>query len=207
MYRPLALYRSRSVNASRTLTLAHPFPANLGEPGTNSFELSGDVHYHDPIVQQWNLTIEHDLGFNTGLRISYDGNHGSNLGYNENLDQVAPNTIGFANAASAGAPYPLWSYVSNDASGARSNYEALTIAATKRLSRGLQFASSYTFAKDLSNGEGYDPTAFSSQMGGTVSDIYNINLDYGNVSFTHRNRFLTTFLYQLPFGRGRHVPE
>jgi hypothetical protein len=34
-----------------------------------------------------------------------------------------------------------------------------------------------------------------------VTDINNINLDYGNVSFTHRNRFLATFLYDLPFGK------
>ena len=35
-----------------------------------------------------------------------------------------------------------------------------------------------------------------------MSDIYNIGLDYGNVAFTHRNRFLSTFLYDLPFGHG-----
>ncbi len=195
------VYTNTVVSGKPTLTLANPFPSPLDQPGTNSFGLSGALHYLDPYVQQWNLTIERDLGFNTGLRISYDGNHGSNIGYNENVDQVAPNTIGYAKAAVA-SPYPLWSYVSQDANGARSNYEALTIAGNKRLSHGLQFATSYTFAKNLSNGQGYDPTAFASQGGGTVSDIYNINLDYGNVSFTHRNRFLSTFLYQLPFGHG-----
>jgi len=194
------VFTNTIVNGVPTLTMAHPFPSVLAQPGTESFGLSALIHYTDPFVQQWNLTIERDLGFNTGLRISYDGNHGSNIGYNENVGQVAPNTIGFA-AAAAGGPYPLWAYVSQDALGARSNYNALTVAGNKRLSHGLQFATSYTFAKNLSNGQGYDPTAFASQGGGTVSDIYNINLDYGNVSFTHRNRFLTTFLYQLPFGR------
>jgi hypothetical protein len=28
-------------------------------------------------------------------------------------------------------------------------------------------------------------------------------LDYGNVSFTHRSRFLMTYLYELPFGKGK----
>jgi hypothetical protein len=27
--------------------------------------------------------------------------------------------------------------------------------------------------------------------------------DYGNVGFTRRHRFVSTFLYELPFGRGR----
>src|SRR5262249_11144532 len=65
------------VGGQPSLTLAHPFPANLAQPGSQSFQLSADVHYHDPYVQQWNLTIERAVGFNTGIRISYDGNHGT----------------------------------------------------------------------------------------------------------------------------------
>jgi Carboxypeptidase regulatory-like domain len=195
-------FTNKIVNGKPILSMPYPFPSNLEQPGSQSFQLSGVVNYKDPYVQQWNFTLERDLGFNTGLRLSYDGNHGSNLGYTQNLNQVAPNTIGYS-AASAGAPYPLWGYIAQEANGARSNYNAVTAAANKRMSRGLQFTSSYTFAKNLSNAQGYNPTAFGTQAGGTVSDIYNINLDYGNVSFTHSSRFLSTFLYELPFGKSR----
>jgi hypothetical protein len=34
-----------------------------------------------------------------------------------------------------------------------------------------------------------------------VSDIYNINLDYGPVPYIRQSRWLSTFLYELPFGR------
>ena len=201
----IGTFTNTIVNGQPTLTMASPFPANLNQPGVQNFELSAEVHYHDPHVDQWNLTIERALGFNTGLRISYDGSHGGNLGYTQNLNQVAPNTIGFAKAQ-ASEPYPLWAYIAEESTGARSNYDALTISATKRLSRGLQFATSYVFTKNLSNGQGLNPnstTAYPTQAGGTVSDIYDIDLDYGNVNFTHRSRFLTTFLYDLPFGRSR----
>ncbi len=114
-------FTNKIVNGVPTLSMPYPFPANLEQPGTQSFQLSGVVNYKDPYVQQWNFTLERDLGFNTGLRLSYDGNHGSNLGFTQNLNQVAPNTIGFA-AASAGAPYPLWGYIAQEANGARSNY-------------------------------------------------------------------------------------
>jgi TonB dependent receptor len=196
----VGVFTNSVVNGQPTLSMPYPFPAYLGQPGSQSFSASGVVNYKDPFVQQWNFTIERNLGFNTGLRLSYDGNHGSQLGYSENLNQVAPNTIGFAKA-SAGEPYPLWAYISQEMNGGRSNYDAITIAGNKRLSHGLQFTNSYTFARNLANNQGYDPTAFGSQGGGTVSDIYNINLDYGNVSYTHRSRFLSTFLYELPFGR------
>jgi hypothetical protein len=197
-------FNNSIVGGKPTLSFPYPFPSNLAQNGSQSFQLSADIHYKDPSVQQWNFTIERDLGFNTGLRLSYDGNHGTNLGYTQNLAQVAPNTIGFAKAA-AGSAYPLWAYISQESTGARSNYQAMTVAGNKRFSRGLQFTTSYTFAKNLSNGAGYNPTAFATQAGGTVTDIYNIGLDYGNVAFTHRNRFLSTFLYELPIGRKGYI--
>jgi hypothetical protein len=72
------------------------------------------------------------------------------------------------------------------------------IFSSERARAGLLFAC--TFAKNLSIRAGYNPTAFATQPRGTVSDIYDINLDYDNVAFTHRTRLLTTFLYELPFG-------
>jgi hypothetical protein len=180
--------------------MPYPFPSNLAQPGVQQFVSTTPVNYKDPKVDQWNFTFERDLGKNIGLRLSYDGNHGSDIGYTDNLDQVAPNTIGFAQAVAA-APYPLWAVIFDHRSGARSNYDAGTVEATKRLSRGLQFSSSYAFAKGLSNGQGFNPSGYTSQGGGTVSDIYNINLDYGVVPYIRSSRWLSTFLYELPFGR------
>jgi hypothetical protein len=34
-----------------------------------------------------------------------------------------------------------------------------------------------------------------------VTDPQNLDIDYGNVAFTRRHRFQTTFLYELPVGR------
>jgi hypothetical protein len=44
---------------------------------------------------------------------------------------------------------------------------------------------------------------YSGEFGGTITDPADPRLDYGNVSYTRRNRFLTTFLYELPFGKGQ----
>ncbi len=42
------------------------------------------------------------------------------------------------------------------------------------------------------------------EFGNTLlSDPQHPGLDYGNVSFDRRNRFLMTFLYNLPFGKGK----
>ncbi len=192
-------YTNSLVNGAPQLTMAKPFPDNLAQPGIQSFQLSADVNYRDPYVQQWSLTVERDMGFGAGVRVSYDGNHGSNLGYTKNFAQVPANTVGFA-AARSSSPFPLWNNISHETTGARSNYHAMTLAANKRMSNGLQFSANYTFLKNLANGQGFNPTAYASQAGGTITDTYNINLDYGNVAFSRRHRFLTTFLYELPFG-------
>ena len=187
-------YTNSVVNGKHLYSFPNPFPANLAQPGTESFQLASEVNYIDPKVDQWNLTIERDLGFNTGLRVTYDGSHGSNLGYQYNANQIPANKLGAA-ASAALVPHPLLNSIAMYGSGARSNYHAVTLTANRRFSRGLQFQASYAFAKNLSNGGGANPTGFASESGGTVSDRFNLDLDYGNVAYTRRHRFQSTFLY------------
>ena len=70
------------------------------------------------------------------------------------------------------------------------------------MSHGLQFQSSYVLTRDLSNEGGAVPTSFVAAGGNFLTDKYHPRLDYGNVIFDRRHRALTTFLYQLPFGKG-----
>jgi len=180
----------------------YAFPTNLAQPGSQSFYQAFDVNYKDPIVQEWDLTLEQDLGKGYSLRASYDGNHGSHLGLLTNVDELPSNTSGFS-ALSASAPFPLWNYIAYQRSIGVSNYNAATVAVQKRFAHGFQFQGSYIFARNLSNNGGYDPTTFTGENGGTVTDQFHPGLDYGNVSFTRKNRFLLTFLYELPFGQGK----
>ncbi len=198
----VASFTNTVTNGKPLYSFPYPFPSNLAQPGTQAFDLSAALHYTDPYVQQWNMTFERDLGFQTGLRLSYDGNHGSNLGITDNPNQVPANTAGFATAKAA-APYPILYQIYEENNGGRSNYQAFTASVNKRMYKGLQFQVSYNFAKNLSDSQGYNPTFFAASGGGQTSDYYHPNLDYGNVAFTRRNRFQTTFLYELPFN---HTP-
>jgi hypothetical protein len=197
-----AFFNNSITNGQPALKFPSPYPSNLAVTGSQFFQQASDLHYPEAIVQQWNLTVERDLGFNTGLRVSYDGNHGSNMGVQVNLGQLPPNTIGFNNATSL-LKYPLFGEVQSELGGGIQNYHALTVAVNKRYSGGLQFLASYTFARNLTDAQGWNPTAFASEAGGNATSVSNFMLDYGNVAFTRRNRFLATFLYQLPFGKGR----
>ena len=194
----VAQFTNTITNGKAALNFPYPFPSNLAQPGTQVFDLSNVLHYKDPYVQQWNITLERDLGFQMGIRLSYDASHGSNLGLTDNPDEVRPNTVGFATATKT-APFPLLNSIIEERNGGVSNYQSFTVAVTKRMSRGLQFQSSYNFAKNLSDIGGYAPTSFAGSGGGQITDNLNPTLDYGNVAFTRRHRFQTTFLYESPF--------
>jgi hypothetical protein len=95
--------------------------------------------------------------------------------------------------------------VTTRANDPRSRYDALGLALTRRFSDGLTFDGSYTLARHLSDAGGAVPTSFAAENGATTLDLFRGDADYGNVAFTRKHRFVSTFLYQLPFGRGRRL--
>ena len=186
------------------LSLASPlYPAAAGSAyGTAGFYYAFPIHYKDPTVQQWNLTFEQDFGRAIGMRLSYTGSHGKNLDAMVDLNQVHANTVGYA-AASADLPYPAWSIIQSVSNLAESNYNSGTAEISRHSGKGITFDASYTWTRDLSNAGGATPNAFAVAGGSYLTDRFHPGLDYGNVIYDRKHRFLATWLYDLPFGRGR----
>jgi hypothetical protein len=137
------------------------------------------------------------------------------------LNQVQPNTAGYGGAttdAATGAcisddgklvsdhrPYPCWSVIQSVANAAESNYHSGTVELSRHSGKNLTFDASYTLTRDLSDAEGATPSSLTGVTGGAsgggwLSNRFHPGLDYGNVAYDHKHRFLGTFLYQLPFG-------
>jgi hypothetical protein len=195
-------FQSFDSAGNAALTYPSPFPADLNVSGSQTFYYAFPVHYHDPSVQQWNLTFERDLGYGTGLRLSYTGSHGSHLETMEDLNQVPANTEGYGVAGDS-RPFPIWSVLQSVYNAAESNYHNLTADLKKRYSGGLQFELSYSFTRDLSDEGGGNPSSFVAAGGNWLSDRFHPGLDYGNVIYDRRHRVLATYLYELPVGRGK----
>jgi hypothetical protein len=204
---PTPVWTGSETSGTPAIAFPNPFisaTVGISAIGTQNFEDAYDPHYRDPYVSQYNLTFERNLGYGVGLRLSYIGNKGNHLDYPRDLNQIAPNTTGYA-ANKANRPYPLWNYIDQIFNGAVSNYNSLSAVATKRLSRGVQFQSSYTFTRDLSDGAGGAPSRLPGVGGAGNAGTWGADprLDYGNVTYDRRHRLLTTFLYELPFGNGK----
>ncbi len=84
-----------------------------------------------------------------------------------------------------------------------SNYASGTVELSRHSGKSLSFDGSYTYTRDLSNAGGVAPTAFAVAGGTYLTDRFNPGLDYGNVVYDRRHRFLATYLYNLPFGAGQ----
>jgi hypothetical protein len=137
-----------------------------------------------------------------GVRFSYTGSAGRDLEAMIDQNQVPANTLGYAQVA-ASRPYPLWSILQSVANIAQSNYNSGTIELSRHTGKGLTYDASYTFTRDLSNDGGATPSAFAVAGGSFLTDRFHPGLDYGNVIYDRRHRFLATYLYDLPFGHGQ----
>ena len=184
------------------LSFANPFNAGAGSSGTANFDYAYPIHYKDPSVQQWNLTLERDLGHGFGARLSYTGSHGANLEAMVDGNQVPANTVGYT-VASANRPFPEWAVIQGVVNAAESNYNSAVVEVSRHNGKNLSLDASYTFTRDLSNAGGATPTAFAVAGGSFLTDRFHPRLDYGNVIYDRRQRFLASWLYSLPFGHGQ----
>jgi hypothetical protein len=74
------------------------------------------------------------------------------------------------------------------------NYEGASIVFRQMFSRGLQILASYTWSHTL------DVCSDTNNSGQTMNP-YDWRLDYGNANWDIRNRFVASYIYELPFFR------
>ncbi len=90
--------------------------------------------------------------------------------------------------------------------GFSSIYHSLQAKVEKRLSRGLQFLGTYTYAKSIDDKSGSAVTGGSdSNPSSKPMDPFNRRADRGLSSFDRRHRLVGAFNYELPVGKGRAV--
>jgi hypothetical protein len=172
--------------------------------GTDYFGTANQINYKDPYSEQWNFSIDRDLGFNTGLRVSYIGMATRDLVWAPNLNQSTYSTTYFVDQPLSSRPFPNWGIINTRANGANANYNAFQMEVNHRYKSGVTFNSAYTFAKADADNQGYTSNHFADEnAGGRTMNALNRSAEYGPVYGTRRNRWITSAIYELPVGRGR----
>jgi len=204
---------TNSATASGTPLIQFPntAPPTMGvQYGGGGLDQGVDPNYRDPQANQWNFTVEHQVGNNDSLRVSYVGMHSYRLSITEDLNQVPASTTPFQTTVASPyvdprAPYHNWFTLYSTFNAGEGNYNALEVEESHKMSHGLYFQANYTLAKNLADNQGDNPTAFAGEVnyGVPIANRFDVGSDYGNVEGTRHDRFLLTGLYQLPFGQGR----
>jgi hypothetical protein len=172
--------------------------------GTAYFGTANEIHFKDPYTMQWNFSMDRDLGFQTGLRLSYIGSGTRDLVWSPNLNQSYYSTIPYPDQPLSTRPFPNWGVVNSRVNGANQNYESFQAEVNHRYKSGLTLNAAYTLAHDLADNQGPNPSGFAGEnSGGRTMDLYDLKAEYGNVYGVRRNRFIVSGVYDLPFGRGR----
>jgi carboxypeptidase family protein/TonB-dependent receptor-like protein len=211
--------------------LSSGFPANsLTDPNTPSL-YSISPKLRTPYNQQWHLDIQRQLPGGTLFQISYVGSRGLKLFTFYNGNQAVPatdprfvtdcttggNTLltcptAFRRPASfcdfsitppdcsSNAAAIFDTSIATFRSDGFSNYHSLQARLEKRLSHGLSFLASYTYGHALDDASS---ASLGADNGGDFRDQRNPRAEYGNADFDVRHRFVLSYEYELPFGKGK----
>jgi hypothetical protein len=167
----------------------------LANATSNALDFLGNQpNYKNAQIQEGSLTIERTM---VGMLFS--------VGYVGNRADHMPN-LSFPNQAVPGpgafAPrqlYPSFGLIDWQENQARSNYNGLQAKVQRRFTNGFQMLAAYTFSKALDNSSG---DINGEGNGGSPQDPRNINGDYGLALQDARHRFVLSYIYELPLGKG-----
>jgi hypothetical protein len=173
-----------------------------------------------PWTIQYNVNVQRELPWDLFLEVGYVGTRGYDLSRvgesGLSLNQLDPQYMSLGSQLNQQVPNPFFGIVNNGvltqrtvsraqllrpypqftdviplySSGAKSRYHALQMTGRKRMSRGLMFEGSYTFANTR-------------EIGMSHQNSYDIEASWALASYDIRHRFVISYLYELPFGRNR----
>ena len=174
-------------------TFANPFGSTTKEvvsPNPTISFLQRD--FQNAKIQEWTLTLEHGFG-SWVVRTSYIGNHSDHLPYNGgpiNVPDVQQPNVPLQKQR----PYQPFGAINETRSLGIENFNQLQVGVRRRLLNGFSFQGEYEFTRSLDD----VPTS------GGPEQPNNPMGDYGNTDGVRRHWFIANYVYQLPFGRGRH---
>jgi hypothetical protein len=181
-------------------TLARGLPALvIPSPATPS----GNQRYIDPTERNpysetWSLGIQRAIGKSLMAEVTYVGTSGVGLLTAANINAALPGATNPALRQPYGAALGEIRELSDSA---HSTYHGLQSKLEKRFSRGVYLLASYTWSKAIDDQSNGTDTAIAS--GQYPQDPRNPSLDRGLSSFDLSQRFAGSFVWELPFGRGK----
>lgn len=202
----VTINQTTPLNNPNFITTANSFPAGLTSP-QNFNPVNANISYIPkdtrwPYVQTWFLAVEREVAKDTVVELTYSGNHSSRLPIVADYNQAVANLPGQTLGIQPRRPDQSFGAITWVDPAGISTYNGLAARVEHRFSHGLYFLNSFTWSKALGDSEQALETA-SGQALANPQNIYNLAAERGPSSFDVAVINTTSFVYQLPFGKGR----
>jgi len=180
-----------------------------------------DLHQRSSYSAQWTLTVQRELASDMVVEAGYLGTLGVKLQQNVQPNNAQPGSAAvdprrpYAGLVyDKGVVFPSYITVQGNSvpvqqvniyqMSAQSNYHALFVRFESRFSKGVSLLSSFTFSKGITNAPQYrNAGGANGSENSPPQDSYNLRPEHGLASFDVRRRWVNSFVYDLPFGKGR----
>lgn len=187
-----------------------PPPKNAAFPGpllAVTYDTANSFKGIAPVMYTWNLMIERQLPGNWLARAGYVGSVGRHQ-----MESIELNPSVYIPGSSLGADarriIPGYSNITQVSYDINSNFNSLQLTAEKRYSKGLSILANYTWSKSLD-----DLPATQAISGPAVGPSSPIpfylpgrhQFDYGPSDYDHRQRFVVSYVYDLPHLTGSNM--
>ena len=180
-----------------------------------------DMNQRTSYAMQWNFSVQREVAPDTVVEAGYLANMGLKLEQNVQPNNALPGVgavdprrpyLGLEFAQ--GTVFPSYLSVQGNSvpvgfvnylpHSAQSNYHAGLLRLEKRFNGSLSVLSSYTFSKAITNAPQFrNAGGADGSENSPAQDAYNLQAERGLASFHLKHRWVTSGVYNLPFGPNR----
>jgi hypothetical protein len=164
---------------------------------TNIYVLGNMPDRKTPYMWQYLFNVQRELGSSMALEVGYLGSRSYRLERMFDWNETTPSVTG---SVQSRKPYPEFTKVQEIGNVAEARYNSLAVKLTRRFHDGLSVLGGYTLSKSTDNGSGIRT------LGGDTlfpQNSFCLECEWGLSVFDVRHRFVSSVLYELPFGNGK----
>jgi len=166
----------------------------------NHYVLGNSYDRKTPYMVQYVFNVQRELGRATAVEIGYLGSRSHRLERMFDANEVTPGPGSLQDRR----PYPEFTKIQEIGNVAEARYDSMALKLTRRLDRGLSLLVGYTLSKSEDNGSGIRVLTGDALFPQTSNCF---DCEWGLSIFDVRHRFVTSVLYELPFGPGKPLAK
>lgn len=176
------------------------FPANSLDPKQPGLLSRVRVRAVDPgtptpYVQQWSLGVQREIGREFVAELDFVGTHSAHLDVLADLNQPVFDSTGQVGTTK---PFPSFGYIEYQLPAGLAKYNGLEGSLLRRFKDGFSIRVAYTYSRSIDN----TPQELETNSGSAPNGRDYSNW-FGPSDFDTPHRVVASYVYELPFGRGR----